>query len=1256
MIGQTTHPNANSGGGSTPGDGTATWGQIAGTLSDQTDLNSRFQGVENKHVRTTRFAIISSGTSGSVAIPTNNTVILDDFGGTVDAVVCGASGGRPTFEAVKTAGGETVATTFDEAGNYSFSGAPASYPVCIIYRTRCTLKNFEDTASSIIGGIDVLTDKAFQEHIANTSNPHSVTKTQVGLGNVPNVNATDPANISNLPGYLRDKFSINIEGPVSANNLTTAINNISHSFAETGRSGFKRWTTNNASYWSWTPGNPGTFTLLQAGEGYIRGREITWAAGQTVQIAYDERVFLFINSSGVLGKSATNNLLDKEDRINLFIFQNDIEGQEICLRNEHQYILDIGSRNWIDAGFGLVITSTPNAAEIVRYGTGTGASATDRQVNISAGTIIEADIVESWSAITTGITVNHTYRRADGKFARDGLASKSFPMKYNLNGVPTNLVNGEFGVFRLFVIKSNLNSNPPQFISEMHTAKFGNLNAARTAIANGSISNYGAFDNELAQVGFVTVTMTGTGGYVAEVTVAKTTFRTVQGGGTPTTQASGIVTSPSNFDKVLSASDTTVQAALETIDENAVSVDKAQTITGAKTFTAHPISSENTTPSGNQLLPVSRVGQVIAAATNKVTLSDGDTFALSDSADSGNLKDITWAQTRQNIRRSLTETFAPGFNFVLNPDAEGSLTDNITLGAGIVAPTSAPSPIRGTASFRLTGAATAGATTWWQWTLSTISSFFAGRPLSFSARTSASVASAFKASIWNVTDNTEVTESIVTIAGGSYEVKGFFIPIAGKTYALRITQLTNGTNTCDVDDVYVGDASVNYTQAMTDWQSFTPTFTNALGLNTGAGYEPPTGYWRRVGDSAQFLIEFRCSTAGDATGTGDFGFILPNNLVAAYDRRYANAMALVDNSASNARIVFNGRTVNALNRVNVVFEPEASGGRFQVGGIDAGDFVVIDVTIPIAGWSSNVQLGDKALVEYASNTNSTNASSDTTSFYNGIDGSLIPNGAVGTQYSRTIRFQNARQLGDKIEVEVNDGNGFVPIEPRIGPWILNATTSYGLRITWNNSTDMTVLFESGGYAPGGATYGSNGSPWSSLSSWRWRVRKVSPGRPALPLSTANVIGRTDGNLQAAGFIGETVTASCTNVTATFGGASPVIASISLNSGVWFITSECPAFNNVLGPAGTAHAAGCELFNSTTGLTITSTPFLGLARGTPTIGDSGYVKLSNIATIVVPPNTTHIIQFRALCTGVSGTPTGATVVTRPNGQMIAIRIA
>jgi hypothetical protein len=559
----------------------ATSGEGGGS-TDLGPLTARVGNLETRYARTTRFATVST-TTGTVTIPEHATIILDDFGGILDCDIQTLSGGRPSgVEAYDTLG-NILAATFDASGAYVLSGTPADASVALLFRVRTKLVNFDDTSSDIVGEVQYYCD------------PIQAAASVLGVVD---------------------------EGPIQSSVLSEILQDIAHSMWETGRSGLKEWF-GSGNYWSFASG---TFTLIRGGEGYIRHKEVIWAGGQTVAIGVNEAAYLYIDEDGVLQKSATNSKADKKSRINLFRVQNDINSEFFAMRNDHAFDIDVGTREWIDQGFGVVVSDLQGYAEIIRYGTGTGASANDRMVNISAGDITDADIVETWSAVTTGATVNHTYRGSDGAFARDSFA-QVFPMKYNLNGTPTALGNGDFGVFRLFLVKSSLNNAAPQFISEMHTAKFANLTAVQTAIAGGTIANYGGFDKDLAQAGFVIVAMNASGGYVAEARVAKTTLRQVTAGTGTGSTASNVLTDTSGFDKVLAATDTTVQAALDKIDEVAQRKDS--------------------------------IGATIVAATEKTTPIDADSFGISDSADGGILKKLTLAQLKAVLKTYFDTLYTP---------------------------------------------------------------------------------------------------------------------------------------------------------------------------------------------------------------------------------------------------------------------------------------------------------------------------------------------------------------------------------------------------------------------------------------------------------------------------------------------------------------------------------------------------------------------------------------------------------------------
>ncbi len=156
--------------------------------------------VGSTRVRSTRFVSIGAGTSGTVTLPSNSTVVLDDFGGTVDAVVTQMSGGKPTQSHALTSTGSVVATTFDSSGNWAFSAAPVAYPVGIIYRVYQTLTAFDSTSADIWGDTAVDTAATGQLGITIDGGGSVITTGLKGFLTVPYdctiVSATMAADVS----------------------------------------------------------------------------------------------------------------------------------------------------------------------------------------------------------------------------------------------------------------------------------------------------------------------------------------------------------------------------------------------------------------------------------------------------------------------------------------------------------------------------------------------------------------------------------------------------------------------------------------------------------------------------------------------------------------------------------------------------------------------------------------------------------------------------------------------------------------------------------------------------------------------------------------------------------------------------------------------------------------------------------------------------------------------------------------------------
>jgi hypothetical protein len=133
------------------GGGSGNWGDIGGDIETQLDLiqkfvdeatarenaddalDSRTTILENNELKILYYTSINTAT-GTITIPTNATVILDDFPQGLDAVAETIVNGKPSGLSPSTAGGVSVTvSSFDTAGNYTLSGTPSGFPVALLY-------------------------------------------------------------------------------------------------------------------------------------------------------------------------------------------------------------------------------------------------------------------------------------------------------------------------------------------------------------------------------------------------------------------------------------------------------------------------------------------------------------------------------------------------------------------------------------------------------------------------------------------------------------------------------------------------------------------------------------------------------------------------------------------------------------------------------------------------------------------------------------------------------------------------------------------------------------------------------------------------------------------------------------------------------------------------------------------------------------------------------------------------------------------
>lgn len=303
------------------------------------------------------------------------------------------------------------------------------------------------------------------------------------------------------------------------------------------------------------------FTVERGGTGYIRTQPITWAGGQTLSsLAAGFTHYVYIDETGTIGSVTSRVPPLFEANIVLFevLIDADTPANVIVVREDHPIGFDADASEWAHLALGPLIANVANGANIVKNGsTGIQINGTDLLLDHGLTTAIP-------DSSSTAVDWHFMYTNGSGKWI-EYLDQAAFPAFYNNAGTPTALAGSQRGVFRLYVSKDDLNADAPQYFAVMNTSVYTNLNQARGAIALGNIasSTNELYDLELGQLGYVIFSS----GVIEEVEIAKVTARFFPSGGGAVTDANLISTNVSNFDHVLSSGDTSVQIALETLDD-----------------------------------------------------------------------------------------------------------------------------------------------------------------------------------------------------------------------------------------------------------------------------------------------------------------------------------------------------------------------------------------------------------------------------------------------------------------------------------------------------------------------------------------------------------------------------------------------------------------------------------------------------------------------------------------------------------------
>lgn len=111
---------------------------------DVLSLLSDIDKLKNNEIKITYFEPIVSST-GTITLPGQATILLDQFEGGVDAYVSTISNGKPTGEfPIDGSGNQVDVSYFDALGNYTLTSIPTVFPVALIYIFKIKLIDYQN--------------------------------------------------------------------------------------------------------------------------------------------------------------------------------------------------------------------------------------------------------------------------------------------------------------------------------------------------------------------------------------------------------------------------------------------------------------------------------------------------------------------------------------------------------------------------------------------------------------------------------------------------------------------------------------------------------------------------------------------------------------------------------------------------------------------------------------------------------------------------------------------------------------------------------------------------------------------------------------------------------------------------------------------------------------------------------------------------------------------------------------------------------
>jgi len=344
--------------------------------------------------------------------------------------------------------------------------------------------------------------------------------------------------------------------------ITNSINTTAFSLQK--NSGFQEWTGAGSYYTI----NTTDFVLDRPGIGWINNVQIIWAGAQTVSsLSVGNTHFIYIDSSGTIGSTTTRNTALFQNNIVLFevLVDSDTPTNVIVVKENHSIMTNPETMNSLhDLGAHGYAVLGAQGGTVSLDGT--------LGVQVDGTTLWHDHDLETTIPDSSGAAVNWNIMHTNGAGKWILLATQNtLPTQYNNAGTPTNLTGNQRSIYDLKVSKDDIESATPKYFAIMDDAVYANLALANTArIAK----TYATSTNELTELelirmGNVVINATA----IDSVNVDKETM----GGGsitiTNSSAASDVSLVTTNFDGWLTAADTTVQAAMETLDDTTFTSD-----------------------------------------------------------------------------------------------------------------------------------------------------------------------------------------------------------------------------------------------------------------------------------------------------------------------------------------------------------------------------------------------------------------------------------------------------------------------------------------------------------------------------------------------------------------------------------------------------------------------------------------------------------------------------------------------------------